>query len=147
MRSRLSLAAAALLLAGSLPALAQAFPGKRVYVANDGCTGHAYRPSRVTLACGDGNLYATGISYRTYGQSVARASARIHLNDCIPNCATGRFHSYRGTLSLRDIVRCSDRRLYYSRARYSVAGAHGSGLADIEPLKHCSAATSSSPSR
>ena len=138
MRNRLALTMAALLLTASLPSFAQAFRGERVYVANNGCIGHASRPSSITLACGDGNLYATGIRYRTYGQNVARASATMHLNDCTPNCAAGRFHSYRGTLLLRNIVRCSDGRLYYSRARYSFAAPHGSGLADIEPLKRCS---------
>jgi hypothetical protein len=147
MGSRLSFTVAALLLLASLPGLARASRGERVYVASSGCSGHAYKPSRITLACADGNLYATGISYRGYGQNVARASATIHLNDCTPNCAAGHFHSYRGTLSLRDIVRCSDGRLYYSRARYGFAGPHGAGLADIEPFERCAATRAPSSSR
>jgi hypothetical protein len=94
---------------------AGAFHGERVYIANQACAGHTYKPSRVTLACGDGNLYATGIAYSAYGQRVAVATATMHLNDCVPNCAIGRFHSYKGSLRFRDLVRCKDGLLYYSR--------------------------------
>jgi hypothetical protein len=118
--------------------LGYAFHGEKVYVANHACRGHAVRPPGVTLACGDGNLYATGITYKTYGQKVATATATMHLNDCVPYCARGRFHSYSGTLSFRDIVRCADGRLYYSRLRYRFAGPFGSGTANIAPLKRCS---------
>lgn len=126
------------LLMAALPLSASAFHGERVYIANSACGGHAYKPHGVTLACGDGNLYATGISYKAYGQKVAIATATMHLNDCLPNCAAGHFHSYRGNLSFRDIVRCGDGRLYYSRARYKFSGPFGSGTANITPFEHCS---------
>lgn len=113
---------------------------QRVFIAASGCTGHTYRPTRVTLACGDGNLYATAIVYRGYGGRTAPASATIHINNCLPDCAAGSFKVYRGTLSFSAIVRCADGRLYYSRARYGFAAPHGSGTADVEPIQRCAAA-------
>ena len=137
MRSILGVATLTLALAG-FPAWAGASHSERIYIANSGCRGHAYKPSGVTLACGDGNLYATGIAYREYGHKVTTATATIHLNACTPNCAAGQFHSYPGTLSFRDIVRCEDGRLYYSRASYKFTGPDGSGTAVIAPFEHCS---------
>jgi hypothetical protein len=138
MRGPITAVATTILLLAGFPTWAGAFHGERVYIANHGCTGHAYKPWGVTLACGDGNLYATGIAYKEYGQKVAVATASIHLNDCIPYCAAGHFHSYRGTLSFRAIVRCDDGRLYYSRARYKFTGPYGSGDSHIAPFEHCS---------
>ena len=119
---------------GASPTAAGAFRGEPVYIANHACHGHASKPWGVTLACGDGNLYVTGLTYSTYGQKVANARATFHANDCIPYCAAGHFHTYRGSLSFRDIVRCEDGRLYYSRARYKFAGPFGSGTANIQPF-------------
>jgi hypothetical protein len=134
MHARVITVASALLISASLSPSAGAVRGARVYIASSYCTGHAYKPSRVTLACGDGNVYATGIAYSTYGGMVARATATIHANDCMPNCAKGHFHSYRGSLSFRDFVRCKDGRLYYVQARYRAAAPFASGAANISPF-------------
>jgi hypothetical protein len=137
-RLRLAIVATVLLLA--VPPLAAAFRSERVYVANEACKGHGYKPRRIVFACGDGNLYATGISYKSYGQKVATATATMHLNDCTPYCAAGHFHTYRGSIRLKDIVRCHDGRLYYSRVRYRFSGPHGSGTANVRPFEQCSQA-------
>ena len=114
---------------------AQAFHGETVFIANR-CGGHAYKPWGVVVACGDGNLYVTGLRYQTYGQQVARATATIHANDCLPYCAAGHFHTYRGSVSFRDVVRCEDGRLYYSRIRLTVS--RGPTTWPIAPLEECS---------
>ena len=108
------------------------FHEERVYVANNGCQGQAWRPLAVTFACGDGNLFATGISYSRYGGKAAAATATFHLNDCLPYCAAGHFHTYSGNVTFRDIVRCRGV-LFYSRAYYSFAG--NSGWANISPFE------------
>jgi hypothetical protein len=135
-RLALGILAAALLL--GVPRLAVGFHGERVYVANQACKGHAYRPGRVVLACGDGNLYATRIKYAAYGQKVATATATVHLNDCTPYCAAGHFRSYIASIRFQAIARCRDGRLYYSRVRYRFAGPHGSGSANLSPFEQCS---------
>jgi len=113
------------------------FHGGRVYVAS-GCSGRAYRPSSIVLACGDGGLFATNIRYRFYGGATASATVELHSHNCIPNCAESQFHAFPGTITLADVVRCEGT-LYYSRARYRFTdgGPYGelsSGSADIEPL-------------
>jgi hypothetical protein len=120
------------------------FHGRRVYVASKACTGHTYRPRQIILACGDAGFYATGVAYRVYGDRTAVASAQLHVHNCVPNCAQSAFHAYPGKLTLLAVVRCSDGRLYYSRARYRFAGVNpygpSSGSANIEPFIHCSKA-------
>lgn len=114
---------------------------QRVYVANKDCRGHTYRPANITLACADGNLYATEVSFfnegsAVYGSEEADASATLHENDCTPDCASGRFHSGKGALILKRIVRCKDGLLYYSRAEYAFS--EGQREVDIQPSQRCS---------
>jgi len=135
-RATLLLAIAVLLAASGMSSAAP----RRVYVAEDACGGHAYRPSKIVLACGDGGLFATGLSYSSYGTSTATATGQLHAHNCVPNCAESSFHAFPGTLTLSRIVRCSDGRLYYSRARYRFTrgnpGGPASGTADIQPFSH-----------
>jgi len=113
----------------------------RVYVANRDCRGHAFRPARITLACGDGNLYVSEVHYfngpsEGYGSEHAGASVTIHENDCKPDCAAGKLIIEKGALTLKRIVRCADGLLYYSRALYAFPG--GENEVDIQPFEHCS---------
>ena len=113
----------------------------RVYVANKDCRGHTFRPARITLACGDGNLYVSEVHYfngpsEGYGSEHAGASVTIHENDCKPDCAAGKFIVEKGALTLRRIVRCADGLRYYSRALYAFPG--GENEVDIQPFERCS---------
>lgn len=131
---------AACAVGGDFVAPAIASSRARVYVASRGCRGHAYRPRTVTLACADGNLYATEIAYSSsrpvrYGSRQALASAAIHENQCKPDCAAGHFVSAEGGLIFKRIVRCADRRFYYSRVEYQ--SSNGKGEADIQPFERC----------
>ena len=125
-----------LLAAGSAPADSQ-FHGSRVYVASEACSGRTYRPSRITIACGDGGFFATGIRYSHYGGRVASATAELNTHSCVPNCAQSAFHAFPGTIALLDVVRC-DGALYYSEIRYSFTdgapyGEDRTGRANIRP--------------
>ncbi|HEY1688582.1 MAG TPA: hypothetical protein VGF95_06920 [Solirubrobacteraceae bacterium] len=114
---------------------------QKVYVAAEGCSGHFYKPSKVILACADANLYITGLKYSAYGTSSARAAGTIHLNACTPDCAGGHFHTYPGSIRFFDVVKCSDGRRYFSRAKYRFSGPNGSGTEDVGPLRlRCKAA-------
>ncbi len=110
---------------------------ERVYIANDACSGHAYRPHSVVLACGDGNLIASKITYQSYGPRTATATATFSFNVCEPNCAEGTRRHMAGTLEFRAVVRCDDGRLYFSRARYLLRTGT-SGTANISPFQRCS---------
>ncbi|HEY5343435.1 MAG TPA: hypothetical protein VIJ66_07225 [Solirubrobacteraceae bacterium] len=54
---------------------------QRVYVANKDCRGHTFRPEKIILACGDGNLYVTEVHFfkgtsEVYGSPQADAHTR-----------------------------------------------------------------------
>ncbi|HMI27195.1 MAG TPA: hypothetical protein VK594_22155, partial [Streptosporangiaceae bacterium] len=56
---------------------------------------HAHvRPGRYTLACADGNDYLSGLAWTSWGPRLASATGTEHVNDCVPYCAAGHFHSY-----------------------------------------------------
>ena len=107
---------AALCLAG----VALAFHG-RVYVASNGCTGHAYQPTTIIIACGTGQFYVSNLKYRSYGGATAIATGRLHLDDCNPNCAQGAFRSYRGRVRLSQVAACRGR-LYYDEISWRFLG-------------------------
>jgi hypothetical protein len=134
-------------LAAAVPASARRVVGasvsrhQRIYVVNKNCRGHTFRPEKITLACGDNNLYATEVHFFTgtsegYGAREASASATIHENACKPDCASGKFFSDKGGLTLKRIVHCKDGLLYYSRAEYAFP--EGQNEVDIEPSERCS---------
>jgi hypothetical protein len=104
----------------------------KVYIAANGCTGHAFKPPKVTFACADGNAYATGLRYASYGSQQAQASGTIVVNSCTPNCAAGHFRKQAGKVRFSNVVRCADGRRYFSRARYQYG--KRSASADIQPL-------------
>jgi hypothetical protein len=114
------------------------FHGGRVYVADEACTGQRYRPSTITIACGDGGFFATNIRYRFYGGERAEATAELHAHSCVPNCAQSAFHAFPGAIVLANVVRCEGT-LYYSQLRYRFVhaapyGERTSGKANIAPL-------------
>lgn len=137
MRKLLLIPALALTLA--FGAVAAASGAQRVYLTQE-CRTPAVMPAAVVLACADDNIYATRLHYKNYGQKTATATGLIHVNDCTPNCAAGKFHIYPLKIAFKGLVRCSQGRLFYSRAEYTFTGPGGSGKADVQPLgMHCSA--------
>jgi hypothetical protein len=65
------------------------------------CAGQAQtRPRQYTLECGDGNPYLTGLSWAAWGASSAFADGNFVLNDCVPYCAAGHFHSFPALVAL-----------------------------------------------
>ena len=59
------------------------------------CLKHAQvRPKSFVLTCADGNDYLTGLSWSSWTPTVATATGKQLVNDCVPYCARGKFHSY-----------------------------------------------------
>ena len=52
------------------------------------------RPGQFILACADGGAYLQGLSWAAWGSSSAFGSGTYVLNDCVPYCADGHFHSF-----------------------------------------------------
>ena len=77
---------------GSAPAATRLFT-ERTGVIN--CLGRTQvRPGSFTLACADGNDYLTGLSWTSWAPTLASGYGTQVVNDCLPYCAAGHFHSY-----------------------------------------------------
>jgi hypothetical protein len=83
---------------GTGPASAAASAGRPVTMIN--CSNRAVvRPSQFVLTCADGNDYVTKLHWASW-RNVAFGSGIEHVNDCIPDCAAGRFFSYPVLITL-----------------------------------------------
>ena len=115
MRVRALLAAVLLLGAVAISALASA-DARRV-VGN--CTKSQVRPAAIILACADVNRSLTHLHWSSCGGTTAHGTGQYDVNDCTPNCAAGRFHSYPIGLVLSDARVCADGRDDYRSATIS----------------------------
>jgi hypothetical protein len=79
--------------AASARTISPGFYAKQIVVLD--CQGHPHvRPGHYTLACADGNDYLSGLAWTSWGPRLASATGTEHVNDCVPYCAAGHFHSY-----------------------------------------------------
>lgn len=67
-----------------------------------GKTAITTKPSSLVLACGDATSTVTGISWSSFGGQTAVGSARLNIDDCTPDCASGTTHSEAATVTLTD---------------------------------------------
>jgi hypothetical protein len=120
MAAALAASAGAIALAGTLPAAGPAaaatapaarHPAHRAHsrpAATDwvhavvlvNCQHHAViLPHSFILTCADANDALTGLSWVSW-RNVAFGSGTERINDCIPNCSAGHFHSYHALITL-----------------------------------------------
>jgi hypothetical protein len=85
-----------------------------------GCvnTGAVIRPKTIVISC-DGNTLITRLIWSHWSLTSAAAKGAAHVNDCIPNCATGQFHIYRGVrVVLLRPRSCSGHNRLFTRIRW-----------------------------
>jgi hypothetical protein len=58
------------------------------------------RPSSFLLACGDGNYALTSLRWSQWQPGSAHGTGSAVVNNCVPYCAAGRFHTYQVTVRL-----------------------------------------------
>ncbi|MFF9349394.1 hypothetical protein [Streptomyces sp. NPDC014734] len=59
------------------------------------CLAHArVRPGDFLIACGDGNNRLVSLRWTHWGSRSAVGSGLDAVNDCVPYCAAGTFHTY-----------------------------------------------------
>ncbi|MGW2812242.1 hypothetical protein [Streptomyces sp. NPDC001415] len=86
------------------------------------CSGHSQvRPSSYLIACGDGNNGLVSLRWTQWGPTSAVGRGLDKVNDCVPYCAAGRFHSYPVTVRL-DTARPEPGR--QGRSHYTVLHLH-----------------------
>jgi hypothetical protein len=104
MRARALIAGLALL--GAIGTAALASGAARRVVGN--CFKSQARPTTVIVACADDNLVLIHVHWRSFGGPSAPASGIYYVNDCVPYCAAGRFHSYPVKLVFSRARPCPD---------------------------------------
>lgn len=72
----------------------------------DNCDKPTYKPTRIVVACGDGNNRLARIKWESYGTDAASGTATAVVNDCEPNCAAGTFHHFRAVVTLNKPKDC-----------------------------------------
>jgi hypothetical protein len=88
------------------------------HVRIPGCGGvdkAKYKPDRVIVACGDGAFYVVKLEWKKWTRKAASGAGTGRLNDCMPNCAQGQFHSYKVKLIASKPVMCSNGKREFSR--------------------------------
>jgi hypothetical protein len=89
----------------------------------------AVRPRSIIFACGDGNFYVTGITWSRWGMREALGIGVGHQNDCLPDCARGRFRSYRVAIQLDRALECGHAKLpQFTHALWAFTAAKPAGV-------------------
>jgi hypothetical protein len=88
------------------------------FVGCDGI-GPQIRPRLILIACGDGNFYISKLRWQSWSRSGALGVGLAYRNDCRPNCARGRFHSYSISIRLSQPVICLGVQRVFTRVTYS----------------------------
>jgi hypothetical protein len=92
----------AILLAAAVPSLPGCVPGQKPVV----------RPAKITITCADANFYVTGLRWSSWNAKTASAAGVAHVNDCMPYCAAGTFHTYPAALTLSRPAVCHGRLVF-----------------------------------
>ena len=93
----------------------------RTYALRD-CQHEAYKPHKIVIACGDGNLYMTGMHWSHWRRSSAVGTGTAHANDCSPNCAQGHFHRYAAKITLTKPTTCTGGVRQFTSLRITYTG-------------------------
>lgn len=111
-----------------VPALAGGATSK---VLSPGCGGSdkaAYKPSKIIIACGDGNLFVTKLKWTSWGTKTAKGNGTAHQNTCTPNCAQGKFKTYPMSLVLSVPKKCAHGKHEFAELKYTYTGKRPKGV-------------------
>ena len=100
----------------SLAASAEASAGVKVE-ANCGAGAAEKRPSEMHFICADNGVYATSLSWRSWGGSRSKAFGRVWWNSCDPICGAFNFRHGKGKVTLSGKVHCGGHLFKYSTLR------------------------------
>jgi hypothetical protein len=84
-----------------------------------GCAKPKFKPASVIIACGDASLGATGVTWSSWTRRSAMGSGTGQLNDCNPNCASGKTKTAPMSLTASKPVTCKNGRRLFSRLSYT----------------------------
>jgi hypothetical protein len=119
-----------------IPSAEAAHP-RRIFVASNRCTGHVYRPRRITLVCAHRGFFVDGLHYQHYGGRIATGTGFVSEKCDRRNCGAS-FRHVPGRITLNDVIHCNGH-LYYGVVTWSYNGPSGGGFggAHIGPNPGC----------
>lgn len=123
--------------AGATPSRTADDPGARRTPVLVDCLRHdQVAPGEYMLACGDGNNDLRGLRWADWTDHAAHGVGRQVANDCIPDCAQGRFHTFRVNVEVYRPVHRAGKAPYFSRLKvvYLDERPAGSGPSQTYPL-------------
>ncbi|MBH1938013.1 hypothetical protein I5Q34_27710 [Streptomyces sp. AV19] len=93
-------------------------------------------PREYLLACGDGNNGLRTLRWSDWKTDIAHGVGRQVANDCVPDCARGRFHTFRVRVEVYRPVPRAGKAPYFSRLKVIYPGQRppGSGPSETYPL-------------
>ncbi|MGW1072805.1 hypothetical protein [Streptomyces sp. NPDC002537] len=95
------------------------------------------RPREYMVSCADGNNGLRGLGWTDWTDHAGHGTGQQVVNDCLPSCAEGRFHTYRVSVeTYRPVARPHGKAPYFSRLKVTYLGDRpsGSGPSQTYPL-------------
>jgi hypothetical protein len=118
----LGLVVLALLVPATVSAIPTSTHGTHVLVPGCGGSDKAkFKPSKIIIACGDGNLFVDGLSWSSWGASTAKGKGTGHQNTCSPSCAKGKFKKYPMKVKLSAPHNCAGK-TEFAELKYTWTG-------------------------
>lgn len=93
------------------------------HVKISNCGAALTRPKTVTLTCADAGIVLTKLKWSSFGGATAKASGKIDVNTCEPDCAAGAAKSYRVKVSASRPRSCKHGLAVYGRVAVTFTAA------------------------
>jgi hypothetical protein len=102
--------------AGGDPVAAASGP-KPLLISN--CAKPKFKPANVILTCGDASFGATAMVWSSWTQKNAVGTGTGQVNDCTPNCASGKTKSAPIQLKPGAPRKCSNGRRIFTKVKFT----------------------------
>jgi hypothetical protein len=111
---------------GTQPSVAAARPTKLPLIDWNCSSPGRVKPTRIVLACGDGNAVAQNLTWSKWNATSASGTGVLRQNNCVPDCAEGTFHLFTARFVLSETVTVAGRR-YFTSIKVRFVGAEPGG--------------------
>src|SRR5690349_11530673 len=92
--------------------------GKRtLLIAN--CNKPKFEPANLIFTCGDASFSASAVTWNSWGHQTALGSGTGQLNDCNPDCASGKVKTGPLSISASKPQTCKSGRKVYSKLSWT----------------------------
>jgi hypothetical protein len=83
------------------------------------CAKPKFKPANVIFTCGDASFGATGVTWSSWTRKVASGGGTGEINDCKPNCASGKTKTGPITLRASKPQTCKNGKRVFTKLSYT----------------------------